>query len=270
MYSCGWLTVFWRNVMPVGPSETFPTTYWTARCQNYKTIYRISSSPWEPQLRCKDLSQLWSIQLLSCSCPTSIQPPTTSTGCWLGTTLGLSACCLRRSQVFVSTWRTTWDRRIVTCTTFLTIISWKSATGMSTSHGQISQQWQNVASVWSTVFNFRTPRFSSLPCYMDQNIREVTPDTVTRRMTGVEQVMQAFHSYVSWSNITLGLLWTLVVLHRQGFFLFFHPWLSWSPFPCPLAQLATWHLLYIPDFYIYNSSVLLALLHFYGPQTDCS
>jgi hypothetical protein len=51
-----------------------------------------------------------------------------------------------------------------------------------TSHGQISQQWQNIASMWSTVFNSRTPRFSPLPCYMNQNISKMTPDTVTRRM----------------------------------------------------------------------------------------
>jgi hypothetical protein len=57
-----------------------------------------------------------------------------------------------------------------------------STTGTFASHGQISQQWQNIASAWSTVFNFRTPKFSLLPYYMDQKIREVTPDTVSRRM----------------------------------------------------------------------------------------
>jgi len=168
--------------MPVGPSETFPTTYRTARCQNCKTKYRISSPPWERQLRCEDLSRPWSIQLLSHTCPASIQPPPTPTGCWLGKTLGLSACPLRRDQVSDSMWRMTWDRRIVTCTTFLTIVSWKSTTGTSTLCHQISQQWQNIASVWSTIFNFMTPKCSPLPYYMDQNIREVTPDTATRSM----------------------------------------------------------------------------------------
>jgi hypothetical protein len=31
-----------------------------------------------------------------------------------------------------------------------------------TSYGQISQQWQNIASAWSTAFNFRTPKLSPL------------------------------------------------------------------------------------------------------------
>ena len=202
MYSCGWLTVFWRNIMPVGPSETFPTFYWTARCQNCKTVYRISSPRWEPQLRCKDWSRPWSVQLLSRTCPASIQPSTTPTGCWLGKTLRLSTCSQGRYQVSVSMWRTTWDRRILTYTTFLTTVSWKSITGTSTSHCQISQQQQNVGSVWSAVFNFGRPDFHLYPVTWTRTSGRWHLILWQGAWPGVEQVMQAFHSYTSWSYIT--------------------------------------------------------------------
>jgi len=60
--------------MSVGSFEAFPTTYQTAECQNCKTTDRNSSAPWETKLRdIRTWLSPWSIQLLSHSCPTSIQ-----------------------------------------------------------------------------------------------------------------------------------------------------------------------------------------------------
>jgi len=42
-----------------------------------------------------------------------------------------------------------------------------------------------------------TKTITSIPCYMDQNIREVTPDAVTRGWPGVEQDMEASHLITS-------------------------------------------------------------------------
>ena len=61
----------------------------------------------------------------------------------------------------------------------------------------------------------------------------------------------------------LGHWWSCI---GRDSFSFFHTWICWFPFTCPLAQLATWHL---PDFCICNFSFLIASLYFYGPQTDC-
>jgi len=36
-----------------------------------------------------------------------------------------------------------------------------------------------------------TKTITSISCYMDQNVREVTPDAVTRGWPAVEQVMEA-------------------------------------------------------------------------------
>jgi hypothetical protein len=56
---------------------------------------------------------------------------------------------------------------------------------MKERHWHVRRTWPDKSAVaehsfrvWSTTFIFGTPQYSPLPCY----VREVTPDTVTRRM----------------------------------------------------------------------------------------
>ena len=71
-------------------------------------------------------------------------------------------------------------------------------------HRHICLTWPDLSAVAEHSFNVEqhlqlqdTKTIASIACDMDQNIREVTPDTVTRGWPGVEQDMEDSHLITS-------------------------------------------------------------------------